>query len=175
MGRYADNISEPWNNRDPASLWSYPASGAGGPIQLAATPVWFQGLTPYGRVLFLKGDQAANMLVLQSIAADGTDLQTLATFPLATSSASVATFTSLSFTTSIDRVVLEVFDHGSLEYLGIVPSQAQTPLAPLTTRPGVPSFVYYIDRASGRATRCRFCVLGTDRGGSPLPVGPPFP
>ena len=115
------------------------------------------------------------MLVLQSIAADGTDLQTLATFPLATSSASVATFTSLSFTPSIDRVVVEVFDHGSLEYLGIVPSQAQTPLGPLTTRPGVPSFVYYIDRASGRATRCRFCVLGTDRGGSPLPVGSPFP
>jgi hypothetical protein len=173
VGRYADNISEPWN--DPASLWSYPASGAGGPIQLAATPVWFQGLTPYGRALFLKRDQAENMLVLQSIAADGTDLQTLATFPLATSSASVAAFTPLSFTPSIDRVALEVFDQGSLKYLGIVPSQAQTPLAPLTTRPGVPSFVYYIDGASGRAARCRFCLLGTDRGGSPLPVGPPFP
>jgi hypothetical protein len=174
VGRYADNISEPWN-RGPDSLWSYPASGAGGPIQLAATPVWFQGLTPYGRVLFLKRDQAANMLVLESIAADGTDLQTLATFPLATSSALVAAFTPLSFTSLIDRVALEVFDHGYLEYLGIVASQAQSPLAPLTTRPGVPSFVYYLDAASGRATRCRYCLLATDRGGAPLPVGPPFP
>ena len=48
VGRYADNISEPWNNRDPASLWSYPASGAGDRSSWLRRLCGFRGLLLMG-------------------------------------------------------------------------------------------------------------------------------
>lgn len=171
VGRYDNLLSYP--DTPLISIWSYPASGAGNPIQLAARgngELSFQGLTPNGRVLFRKLDPVANMDTLQSIDTDGTDLQTLGTWA-STSHPYVYGFT-------FSRVILEFqrdqFGHQrDLEIVG-----AGTTSVSLSTRPGVNdlSFVYYLDDThGGRAARCRICQPGTDTGANSVPaVNPPY-
>jgi hypothetical protein len=119
-------------------------------------------------VLFLKNDLIGNTRALQSIAPDGTDLQTLAS----SSSLWVQGFTSA------DGVIF-VFDHDLHSDLEIIPSRGQAPMTPLSTRPGYNAlssiyFVFDPTIARGSSHRCRVCQPGTDIGGTPLPVGP-FP
>ena len=175
VGRYPYEVDGA--ETGPTSLWSYPASGTGPPIQLAKagsqTPfaLSFQGLTIQGRVLFQMNEQISDTEWNQanySIAPDGSALVTL-TNSQGGPGAGVTGFTNYG------KVVYSV---QSRQYdLDIVPASGPPPLTPLASQPveNWLSFIFYTDY-SNRAARCRRCrPLGVDPGGSPLPSLPPFP
>lgn len=156
----------------PTTLWSYPISGAGTPIQLAVAPsasqfaLTFEGITPGGRVLFATYDAKTLQYSHFSINPDGSGMTLL----------TVSTGGPMAFT--LGQVVYSV--QGGQEYtLGIVPAGGQNALTILAGQPveNWASFVYRTDFMTGAAMRCRVCwpYSIVDRGGVPIPSPLPPP
>jgi len=157
VARYPDSANI--GREGPTALWSYPASGAGPPVQLAKSTssnqfaLIYEGITPGGRVLFRTVDPATNTERHASIAPDGSGLVTLTT-----AHGGVAGFTIA------DQVVYSV--QGAQFDLDAIPSNGQAALRPLAAQPveNVLTFSFYTD-SMNRASRCRVCWWFPDRGG----------
>jgi hypothetical protein len=155
----------------PTSLWSYPISGTGSPVQLAAATstngfaLSFEGITVQGRVLFRTYAPTTQQFSHFSINPEGSALSTL----------TVSTGGPLAFT--LGQVVYSIQGHQF--DLGIVPASGQSPLTILAGQPieNLFSFVYRTDFMTGTATRCRVCwpYSIVDRGGTPIPSTLPPP
>ncbi len=168
VGRYAELDT---SRSGPTSLWSYPISGAGTPVQLAsassgsAFALIFEGVTPQGRVLFGTYDSSSQTRTHFSISPDGSQLTTLTS-----SQGGAALFT-------LGRVVYSI--QGPEYDLGIVGAEGQPPMILLAGQPveNWGSFVYRIDFMTNTSSRCRVCwpYSVVDRGGIPIPSPLPPP
>jgi hypothetical protein len=168
VGRYAEIDT---SRSGPTSLWSYPISGAGPPVQLAKASsgsifaLTFEGVSPQGRVLFSTYDPSAQTRSHFSISPTGSQLAALTT----------STGGPVLFT--LGQVVYSIQSQES--DLGILGQGGQPAMSILANQPveNWGSFVYRIDFMTNRSIRCRICWPSSivDRGGVliPSPLPPP--